>query len=64
MARDYDKIQTYYEVIINFKHGTKKYHLATKEALDKFMEQSKQNDTILSTVIHRVEKSIYLYYGA
>ena len=61
MPRDYNKISVYYEVLVHFRsRKEKKYSLTTKDALDRFLGNAKDNDTIISYVVYRVEKSIYL----
>ncbi|MBN8863270.1 MAG: hypothetical protein J0H92_07860 [Sphingobacteriales bacterium] len=62
MARDYSKQQSYYRVTVYFRHKTKTYTLSTKQALDEFLRNAKQNETIIHYVVEAVSNFIYPEY--
>ncbi|MCW3078359.1 MAG: hypothetical protein JWO32_2968 [Bacteroidetes bacterium] len=59
MARDYNKQQTWYEVTVYFKHGTKKYNLTTVDALEGFLKSADMNVTVLHYIVESVSKFVY-----
>lgn len=62
MARDYSKNQTYYEIQIHFKHGSKNYKVADKQRLDEFLKKTLNNPTIISYTVIQVSRMIYVEY--
>lgn len=62
MARDYSKNQTYYEILVYFKHATKKYTVSDKPRLDDFLKKTLENLTIISYTVTAVSKFIYVEY--
>lgn len=62
MARDYSRNQTYYEILVHFKHGSKKYTVSDKPRLDDFLSKTIKNDTVISYTVTAVSKFIYVEY--
>ena len=62
MARDYSKNQTYYEIQVHFKHGSKNYKVADKPRLDEFLKKTLNNPTIISYTVIQVSRMIYVEY--